>query len=80
MLRGDNTGAMVLFNPTEREAEVALPLSGDSATCLTAQSQHSHSTVTAQSLTVSLRKVPVVPFAKQPSPIVAGGSKTASFG
>jgi hypothetical protein len=29
MLRGDNTGAMFLFNPTAREINVSLPLSGD---------------------------------------------------
>ena len=29
MLRPNNTGVMFLFNPTEREIQVALPLSGD---------------------------------------------------
>ena len=28
MLRDDNTGAMFLFNPTSREINVSLPLSG----------------------------------------------------
>ena len=34
MLRGNNTGVMFLFNPTEREVEVVLPLSGDGAASL----------------------------------------------
>ena len=34
MLRGDNTGAMFLFNPTEREVTIGLPLSGDGAASL----------------------------------------------
>ena len=34
MLRGDNTGAMFLFNPTAREVNVSLPLSGDGSASL----------------------------------------------
>jgi len=34
MLRGDNTGAMFLFNPTSRGINVSLPLSGDGSAAL----------------------------------------------
>ena len=55
MLRGDNTGAMFLFNPTSRAINVSLPLSGDSAASLGFSCDNTTALVFVRHLTSSER-------------------------